>query len=202
MTQGSASKHGFSLVEMVIVILLIGLVASLALPRGIKTTPRQQVDRATRQLVRDLEQARMRAIAAKRRVRVRFDASKSFYTAFLDVTASRSGEFEETAEEARASRLVFRGSSSGIPGIRLPKQVRYGYGAASTGPLGSSTSEAIELLDGRIEFDSRGMAVPLGSGGTIYLLHAEDHSTVAAVTISGSGAFRAWRYRDGQWEAV
>lgn len=200
MTQGSATKQGFSLVEMVIVILLIGLVASLALPRSIKTTPRQQVDRATRQLVRDLELARMRAIAAKRRVRVMFDAPSRFYTAFMDLTPSRAAQFSESSEEARASRLVFRGSQEGVPVIRLPNDVEFGVGAAGLSPLGESVTAPIELEEGRVEFDSRGMVVPLGGGGTLYLTHAEDPSAVAAVTISGTGAFRAWRYRNGEWE--
>ena len=199
MRQGR-SLAGFSLVEMLVVILLIGVVASLALPRGIKKTPRQQVDGATRQLVRDLELARMRAIASKRRLRVTFDAPGRFYTAFLDLTAARAGQFSESSEEARASRLLFRGSHDGVPVIRLPKDVEFGFGAAGLSPLGKSVTGPIELEENRIEFDSRGMVVPLGGGGTLYLTHADDRTAVTAVTISGTGGFRAWRYRNGEWQ--
>jgi hypothetical protein len=33
----------------------------------------------------------------------------------------------------------------------------------------------------------------------IFLTHGDDPSAVAAVSISGAGAFRAWRHRNGTW---
>ena len=49
------------------------------------------------------------------------------------------------------------------------------------------------------EFDTRGMLTPLGTTGVIYLVHEDDPDALAAVTLSGGGAFRYWRFRNGQW---
>ncbi len=193
-------SQGFTVIELIVVVLVIGVVAVIGIPRAVTSTPSRDVDRAARQLTRDLEQVRFRAIASKRKVRVSFDAQNDFYAAFLDLTPSRSGVILETEDEARASRLLMRGSQAGIPGVPLPKRVQFGVGGTSVGPLGDPISaDPIELDGDQAEFDTRGMVTPAGYGGTIYLTHEGDPSVVAAVTISGAGAFQAWRYRDGKW---
>jgi prepilin-type N-terminal cleavage/methylation domain-containing protein len=192
-------RRGYTLVEMIVVTVLLAAVIAVAIPRGISTSPRLQVDIAARALARDLEKVRMRAIAAKRRVRVSFRVEEGFYTAFMDVTVARSGVIVGTTEEVRESRLLARGSTGGLPGVELPKNVVFDAGAAVLGPLGGTTSDPVTLEGDRVEFDVRGMVVPAGSGGVIYLSHEDDPYAVAAVTISGAGAFRTWRYRDGGW---
>lgn len=193
-------SRGFTIIEIVIVLLLFGMMTAIAVPRALKTTPRQQVDRVARQLTRDLEGARLRAMATKRIVRVSFYETRRFYAAFIDVTEGRTGEVTETAEEARDARLLARGSSGGIPGVLLPEQVEFSQGSASRGPLGGWATEPITLPDDRVEFTTRGMVRAIGGGGVVYLSHEDDPSVVAAVTISGSGAIRAWRYANGRWE--
>lgn len=192
-------ERGLTLIEMVVVIIVLAVVASIAIPRAIKSNPTQQVDRAARALVRDLEQARMRAIAAKRRVRVHFYDLQNFYSAFMDTTAERLGTISETVEEVRAAGLMLRGSNAGVPGVELPKGVEFGAGAASTGPLGVTIPGAIALENDYVEFNGRGMVVPEGIGGAVYLTHKDDPEAVVAVTISGASALRAWRYIGGAW---
>jgi prepilin-type N-terminal cleavage/methylation domain-containing protein len=190
---------GFTLIEMVVVIILIAVVTSIAVPRAIKLSPMQQVDRAARSLMRDLEQVRMRAIASKRLVRVRFYEAQDFYTAFMDVSPDRSGSISEVPDEVRQSGLIRRGSSSGIPGVVLPKGVKFGAGAAASSPLGGPTAEAIDIENAFVEFDARGLVVPEGAGGVVFLMHEDDPNAVAAVTISGASAFRTWRFSGDTW---
>ncbi|NIN72134.1 MAG: prepilin-type N-terminal cleavage/methylation domain-containing protein [Gemmatimonadetes bacterium] len=192
-------RRGYTLIEMVVVMVMLAVVVAVAVPRGLKTSPQLQVDLGARGLTRDLEKVRMRAIAVKRRVRVSFVEGEGFYTAYVDMSPGRSGTIEGTADEVHESRLVTRGSSGGIPGVNLPKGVVFGFGDAAAGPLGASVSDPITLEGDRVEFDSRGMIVPAGTGGVIFLTHEDDPSAVAAVSISGAGAFRAWRYRGGGW---
>jgi prepilin-type N-terminal cleavage/methylation domain-containing protein len=193
------NRRGYTLIEMVVVMVMLAGVVAVAVPRGLKTSPQLQVDQAARGLTRDLETVRMRAIAAKRRVRISFVEGEAFYTAFMDVSPGRTGAIESTADEVHESRLVTRGSSGGVPGVSLTKGVVFGFGDAAAGPFGGPASDPITLEGDRVEFDSRGMIVPAGAGGVIFLTHEDDPSAVAAVSISGAGAFRAWRYRGGGW---
>lgn len=193
------SRLGFSLIELVVVMLMIAVVVTISLPSALRPSPANQVDSAARALTRDLEQLRMRAIAAKRHVRVSFDRSGNFYTAFMDITPARLVSFSGSSEEVRASGLLTRGSNGGVPGVPLARGVVFGVGDASSGPRGASASDAITLEGGQVEFDSRGLVTPPGSGGVVYLTHEDDPGTVAAVTISGASAFRTWRYRAGRW---
>lgn len=193
------SRAAFTLIELIVVMLLIAVVVTVSLPRALKPSPANQVDTSARALTRDLEQLRMRAIAAKRHVRVSFDRSGNFYTAFMDMTPARLATFSGTSEEVRASGLLARGSRAGLPGVQLARGVVFGLGDASSGPRGASASDAISLEGDQVEFDSRGLVTPPGSGGAIYLTHEDDPSAVAAVTISGASAFRTWRYRGGEW---
>lgn len=192
-------RRGITLIEMVVVMLMLAVVVAVAIPRGMRATPQFQVDQAARALARDLEKTRMRAIAAKRRVRFSFRESQAFYTAFMDISPGRTGVIESTVDEVHESRLVTRGSKGGVPGVILPSGVVFGFGDAGVGPLGGPVSDPITLESDWVEFDSRGMVVPAGRGGVIFLTHEDDPSLVAAVTISGAGAFRAWRYRNGGW---
>jgi len=193
-------RRGFTLLEVVVVTLLIGVVASFAIPRALKTSPQQEVLRAARALTRGLELVRTQAMASKRQVRVTFDAANGFYTAYMDVTGGRTGDIAGTSEEVHATRILSRGSHGGIPGVELSDRVRFSTGEAGQGPLGDPAEDPVQLTDDRVEFNSRGMVTPLGTNGVIFLSHKEDPSVVAAVTISGAGSFQAWRYRNGSWE--
>ncbi len=191
--------RGMTIIELIVVMLMFAVVATVALPRAVKSSPRQQVDLAARSLMRDLEQVRMRSLTAKRVVRVRFDKSKDFYTAFMDVTPDRQGTLGETDKEVEASGLLVRGSSGGVDGVSLPKGVRFGAGAASVGPSGNAIVDPVSLTNDRVDFDARGMVNPAGAGGTVLITHDDDPTAVAAVTISGASAFRIWRFQGSQW---
>ena len=193
------NTRGFTLVEIVVVIIMLGVVATIALPRAIKSSPELHVDLAARALTRDLEQMRMRAIAAKRSVRVVFDDSENFYTAYMDVTPLRTAAFSLSSEEVERSGLLTKGSSGGVPGVPLSKRVEFGTGSVSVGPQSFGASDAIGLDNDWVEFNARGMVNPAGTDGVIFLVHSDEPSAVAAVTISGASAFHAWRYRGGRW---
>lgn len=193
-------ERGVTLVELLVVILILGVTATIALPRALKTSPRQEVARAARQLARDLEQVRTQAVSTKRLARVKFEAAPRFYTAFLDVTPTRSGVIQEVEDEVRAARLVANGNRAGLPGVELPGNVEFGAGDAGAGPNGEAVSDAVALPDDKVEFNARGMVLPLGTRGVVYLVHKSDPSVVAAVEISGAGAFHVWHYRNSRWE--
>lgn len=192
-------KSGFTLIELIVAMLLLAIVALVALPQALKPSPSREVEVAARTLTRDLAQLRMRAIAAKRMVRVRFREADRFYSAFMDITPDRSGAIAETESEVRESGLQVNGSGGGIPGVNLPSGVRYGAGSVGEGPAGAAITDAIDLPDDMIEFSSRGLVLPPSTGGAVYLTHRDDPDVVAVVTISGASAVQTWRYIAGAW---
>lgn len=196
---GLRNRRGFTVIDLIVVLLMLAVMATIILPRALRSSPRLQVDLAARALSRDLETLRMRAIAAKRHVRVNFDQAGRFYTAYMDMTPGRLGIVAETADEIRGTGLSVRGAAGDVPGVPLPRGVVFGSGSALSGPDGADASDAIALDSDFVEFDARGMVAPPGSGGVIYLVHEDDETAVAAVTISGAGAFRVWRYEVGIW---
>lgn len=193
-------NKGFTLIEILIVTLLIGIVASVAIPRAFRTNPERLAYRSARELANDLEQVRTSAVSAKRTLRVKFATGQRFYTAFVDTTADRTGTIDENAGEIRASRLLVRGSSGGLSGVVLPEKIVFSAGSATVGPEGRPTGGVV--VSGGVdylEFNTRGLLVPLGTSAVAYVSHSEDPSAVAAVTISGAGSFQIWRWVDGKW---
>jgi len=60
-TSKSNTRTGFSLIELVLVIVIVGVVGAIATPRYTSSLMRYRVDRAARQVVADLGFARMDA---------------------------------------------------------------------------------------------------------------------------------------------
>jgi type II secretion system protein H len=79
-------QRGFSLMEMMIVIAIVGVLSAIAMPAFSSWRERQAVSNATSSLLTHLKQARNLAMAENRSVRVTFGSSA--YTFDADTTGS------------------------------------------------------------------------------------------------------------------
>lgn len=79
-----SDQRGISIMEMMIVVVMIGLLASLAVPSFIEQMPRLETKTQVREIVGKLREARAVAVASKGPAGVCFDGSSKTWTLFLD----------------------------------------------------------------------------------------------------------------------
>ena len=184
------SRHrvrGITLIEMLVVIVMIGILTAILMPR-FRVSPQTRVRQAADVMVRDLELARGRALSTRSWARVRFDLGSESYTGYLDF--NRDSVFAQTTEESD--------SLHGFGRRRLTDNVVFGRGSAPDVP-GLPGSGVINLPNGAIDFDSRGLTNPFGTRGVIYLSHPGDPNAIAAVAVTGAAAIRTWTYDGTSW---
>jgi len=181
--------RGFTLVELLVVVTIMGLMMTIIVPR-MRTSPGQHVSIAARQVVRDLESTRARALTARRATRVCFAPGVAGdYAGFLD--HDNNGAIAENATEVDALES--------FPARTLGNGVVYGRGTAPGIP-GDTLTAAITLSDNDVDFDSRGIPAPFGAGGVVYLTHPDAGNFAAAIQIQAAGSFRLWYWRGGAWQ--
>lgn len=180
---------GFTLLEVLMVVTVMGLMMTIIVPR-MRTSPGQHVNITARQVVRDLEGARARALTTRRATRVCFNPGiTASYAGFLD--DDNNGAIGETLAEATALRA--------FPPRTFQNGVTYGKGNA-TGIPGDTLSVANTLSNQDVDFDSRGIPSPFGETGVVYLTHPDDPNFVAAIQVQAAGSFRLWFWRGGGWQ--
>ncbi len=182
-----SGRWGFSLIELLTVITVMGIMMTIALPY-MRVSPHTKVRAAGRDLVRYLEVVRTRALATKKNVRLTFDLANDSYTAYLDDDGN--GVFTQSQAEWQAVGIGTRSLRTGTV---------FGMGNASELPNYPGAGP-VTFANERVEFNTRGITIPFGVRGVVYIMYRDDPNAVSAVSISGSASFKVWGYRDGVWQ--
>lgn len=75
MSKGMIDKRGFSLLELMMVVVIIAIMAAVALPNMSGWFSKKDLDAAARELFTAYQQARLQAIKGSEEVRISFDTS-------------------------------------------------------------------------------------------------------------------------------
>lgn len=188
---GCRAVRGFTIVEMIAVLGIVGIALAIVVPR-FRLSPSQRVAADARQVLRELELVRTRALSTRRPAQMVFDLADNTYTGYLDDNGD--GAFLETASEAQALR--------GRGPVALSPEVSFGRGGATVLPGDTAATTAITLMNQRVMFGPSGVTRPFGARGTVYLMSRLDPNVVAAVSVTGAGSFKLWRYNKeaGVWQ--
>ena len=168
-------SKGFTLVELMVVVALIGILAVVAALNAFAIMPRYQLRAAASEFAGNLRRARMDAIRSFSNVRVVFDQDGNTYSI--------------------GSRTV---PNRGTLTSHYGGGVCFGFGRATTSAsAGSSRLPASPItFQGKprsVTFNQRG----LSNAGTVYF--ANRHGDCCAVVVSTSGRIRMRTWNGTRW---
>ena len=156
------SEHGFTVVEMLMVVSMIGILAAMALPVMRDVTATIKLNEAARMVEREMQDARLKAVNANRVIRVRMNCPATGYI--------RSVEVLGTAADDAANRCT---TAYPFPAPDTDIMTRPNFdGPVRTLPAGATVSNVV------LQFSPDGTAVSVVAGTPTTI------TTPVAVTIT------------------
>ena len=115
---------GFTLIELMVVIMIMGVMAMIAMPNLMAYPPKMRLRGAAQVLASDLMAARMEAVKLNRRVYLEYSNSQGYKVAYLDKTLKTktlTDKFEDVQIASDFGKIWFnsRGISTGTTSIQL-----------------------------------------------------------------------------------
>ncbi len=179
-------KKGFTLVEAMVVIAVIGIVLAVAVPNIVGFMPEYRLKRAARDLYSAMQSTKMGAIKNNSSWALVFDPADSCYCICSKwVANSKCSDPNNT--------IV---STTTLPGYG--SSINYGHGIATKNATvggGALPANDISYTSNVLVFNSRGT----GSGGYVYLQNNQSTSYTVGTRTSGAILLRKWYANPGNW---
>ena len=161
-------KKGFSLVELMVVIAIIGIIAAISSLNLATGLPKYRLKRASRDITSRLRQARSTAIKTSSTIIIQFDTGRHSYNIDGKLYPGSGQSTNNALSSYYGSGLLFdRGNYKSGNAVTFPSE--------------------------RVTFNSRGISPSLGS---IYL--SNNQGDVNKIAISRAGRIRLTRWFGGE----
>jgi type II secretion system protein H len=96
--------RGFTLVEMILVVAIIAVVSVFAVPQILSSSRQMKLSGAARQVERELQTARMKAVKSNRPIRVRFNCPSAQQYRMVELLGSPQAPVANDDDTAASSR--------------------------------------------------------------------------------------------------
>lgn len=153
-------KEGFTLIEILVIIIVLGILAAVAIPGFSRYGPDMRLKSAVRDLKSAMELAKLKAIRENASVALKFNTGTNSYTVFVD-----NGAGGGTADDWTPN-----GTEEVLRTVTLTSDVTM-YEASFAGGAA------------QVRFDSRGL--PNGLGGHVYMNNSNNKYRGVVVNIVG-----------------
>ncbi|MCI5126898.1 MAG: prepilin-type N-terminal cleavage/methylation domain-containing protein [Candidatus Electrothrix sp. AUS3] len=170
--------RGFSFVELMVVIALIGILSALSIPSILRGLPEKRLKAAARNVYADLQKARLLAVKKNKKITVRFNESDRYY--YFDEDESGTGFKKWNADEMRGDLADYG-------------QVIYGKGGAVKNWNNDPINNVVPYQD--LAFN------PVGTtkNRSVYL-QSPGHDVCYAITTTIYGAIKIRRFNGVSWD--
>jgi len=195
-----AREAGFTYMELIAAVAIIGITSAIAIPSFNSYIPRARLNNTCRELMFNMQLARLRAISTNTSAYLDFDHNNNtrtderFYTAFLNLDKDSPIE-HDAPTETDAVQILMQDRLDGIRGIRLPDRVRFGTSSeVRSGPSGSTLpANGVSSLSGlKVSFTPRGTA----STASIYLTNDADN---CVIRVASTGRVKMFQWISSEW---
>ena len=181
------TEHGFTLLEMIVVLIIGGVLTAIAIPAFMNWAPKYRVNGAGRQVFSEMMAAKAKAISESNNYIISFDISNNSFTIHDD---DDNDGTQDTGESVRTVDIPVA-----YPGIE------FGY-IDGNNPSGDPITGAVTFSGSppRVTFKRSGLA---NKNGAVYLKPEDETSRrdrQRCITVLLTGRVRLYKHTGSGWE--
>jgi type IV fimbrial biogenesis protein FimT len=146
-------QSGFTLIEMMIVIGVIGILSAIAIPNFINSLPDYRLRSATRDIVSCMQEAKLRAVKDNARVVIIFNQNSESYVSFID-SVPPGGNWALDGTETIVKQVTLPSGidiQSNPNPFPPPANFTYTYGFNNRG-LSANTGGTIQMINNKLNY--------------------------------------------------